>query len=431
MEEVLFSFTAGAIITLAIVMIILRINPFDSIVTFFKREKTIMLKKESLKNYQYKFDASVPIHPKEIYGTLPKHTKKKFSVMYEHTYEGFENIFIFKSFNEKWGALKFENGQYHIISENIYDSTGFYAQYGLIEAVIYHDNTYSGKKSHLLFNTEGRLVKRMENFDYIRFDFYGNIITSKKGLYGFLDINLEEKSPCKYNGLRGIGKNIFVATENNNSRHLIINEKEEIIFECKFPISIYDEVYNNKIIIEENDKYYSLDLLSKEKMILPYDRIYKIRGYEINSRIAPRYITIKDYIDNEEKYEYYLLHSNAFVMIEGKYGVITGDGEVCIPNIYDKIDFLSEKYFKVALGKFSFEINEETDDILASGGKWGIADIENNIIVPVQYTDIVYAHHENRYFAYENGIMEGRNDDHNGEYMWSVKDGKRIELTNL
>jgi hypothetical protein len=118
-------------------------------------------------------------------------------------------------------------------------------------------------------------------------------------------------------------------------------------------------------------------------------------------------------------------------MIEGKYGVITGDGEVCIPNIYDKIDFLSEKYFKVALGKFSFEINEETDDILVSGGKWGIVDIENNIIVPVQYTDIVYGHHENRYFAYENGIMEGRNDDHNGEYMWSVKDGKRIELTNL
>lgn len=432
MEEVLFSFIAGVLITTIIVMIVLRINPFSSIFLLFKRKKTIIFKKESVENYQYTFDESVPIRPNEIHRTLPDHVKKKFSVMYEHTYEGFENIFIFKSFDEKWGAIKFENGQYTLIAENIYDSTGFYAQYGLIEAVMYHDNSYSGKKTHLFFDTEGRMVKKLEGFDYIQFDFYGNIITLKNRLYGFLDISLEEKASCRYDSLRGIGKNLFVATENVNSRHLIINEKEEIIYECQFPHKIYEEVYNNKIIIEENDQYYySLDILSKEKTVLPYDRIYKIRNYEINTKIPSRYITIQGLIDHEEKYEDTFIYPDRFIMIEGKYGVISSDGEICIPNIYDKIEFLSDKYLKVALGKFTFEINEKNNDILASGGKWGIVDIKNNIIASIRYTNIVYAHHEDRYFAYENGIMEGRNDDHNGEYWWFVKDGKRIELNGL
>lgn len=384
-----------------------------------------------MKNYQYKFDESVPIRPKEIYKILPEHVKRKFSVLYHHAYEGFENIIIFKSFNEKWGAIKFEDGQYHIIVENIYDSTGFYAQYGLIEAVIDHDDSYSGKKSHLFFDTEGRMVKKLQDFDYVQFDFYGNAITSKNRLYGFLDINLEEKAPCKYNGLRGIGKNLLVATENIHSRHVIINENEEIIYECKFPGRIHEEVYNNTIIVEENDQYYSFNLLLKEKTVLPYDLLYKVRNYDINSKIPPRYITVKDYIDHEEQYEDDLIYPDRFIMIEGKYGVISGDGEVCIPNMYDKIDSLSEKYFKVALGKFSFEINEQNDDVLASGGKWGIVDSKNNLIVPVQYTNIVYSHHEDRYFAYENGIMEGRSDDHNCEYWWFVKDGKMVELNNL
>jgi hypothetical protein len=275
------------------------------------------------------------------------------------------------------------------------------------------------------------MVKRLEGYDYIRFNSYGNVITSKNQLDGFLDINLDEKAPCKYDSLRGIGKNLFVATENINSRHLIINEKEEIIFECKFPNKVYDQVYNNKIIVEENDKYYLLDLHSKEKMILPYDKIYRVQNHRINSKISLKYITIKDYINHEEEYEDTLIYPDHFITDEGKYGVISSDGEVCIPNIYDKIEFLSQKYFRVALGKFSFEIDKKNDNVLASGAKWGIVDIENNLILPIQYTNIVYNHHEDRYFAYENGIMEGRIDAHSCEYWWFVIDGKMIELTHL
>ncbi len=419
---------AGGVITAILVMSVLRINTFIPLLLLLKRKKTIMLKKESVKNYQYAFDESAPNRFEEIYRTLPDLVKRKFSIMYEHTYEGFENIFIFKSYNEKWGALKFENEQYHLIAENIYDSTCFYPQYGIIEAVIYHSGSYSGKTSYLFFDTEGRMVKRLEGYDYIRFDFYGNIIISKNRLYGFLDINLEEKVSCQYDGLRGIGKNLFVAKENVNSRHLIINEKKEVMYECRFPCRIYEEVCNNKIIIDEKDQYYLLDLGSQEKTVLPYDRIYRIEGYGINSKIPPRYITIKDYVNHEEEYENTHIYPDQFIVDEGKYGVISSDGEVCIPNIYDKIDFLSEKYFKVALGKWLFEIDKKNDNVYASGGKWGIVDRKNNLIVPVQYTNIVYNHHEDRYFAYENGMMEGRKDEHSGDYWWFVIDGKMTEL---
>lgn len=431
MEKVFLSFALVGFIVNFIMMIIYGINPFSPVFAFFKREKIIMYKNKSVKNYQYNFDESVPNRPKEIYNTLPKSIKRKFSVMYDHTYEGFENIFIIKSYNGKWGAIKLENGQYTVIAENIYDSTCFYAQYDLIDAVLHYEDTHSDKTLYLLFDTNGRMVKRLEGYDYIRFDFYGNIITSKNRLSGFLDINLEEKAPCKYDGLRAIDKNLFVATENISSRYLIINEKEEIIYECKFPNKVYEEVYNDKIIVEENDKYYSLDLHSKEKTVLPYDKIYRILGYGVNSKIPSRYITIKDYVNHEEEYEETLIYPDHFMVDEGKYGVISADGEVCIPNIYDKIEFLSEKYFRVALGKFSFEIKEKNDDVLASGAKWGIVDIENNLILPVQYTHIVYGHQENRYFSYEDGIMEGRYDHHSCEYWWFVINGKMIELTHL
>jgi hypothetical protein len=104
MEKVFLSFVLVGFIVIFIMMIIYGINPFSPVFAFFKREKAIILKNKSVKNYQYKFDESVLNRPKEIYNTLPKSIKRKFSVLYDHIHT--KDLKIFSLSN-----LIMENGE--------------------------------------------------------------------------------------------------------------------------------------------------------------------------------------------------------------------------------------------------------------------------------------------------------------------------------
>ncbi|PIF47231.1 WG repeat protein [Chryseobacterium sp. 52] len=375
----------------------------------------------------YPFDASVKVQ--RIRHRSSREIIQQYSIVHEHSYEGFEHIVVFLSSNEKWGALKLdENKNTHVlIAENIYDSTVFDPRNGLLEAVAYPSGKYSSEgNTFMFFNTDGDLVHQSEQFSHIQFDNFGNIIVSKSKTLGLLNEHFEEVIPCQYESLTGLKKNIFIALDKVNSRYLIINEKNDIIFQTSFSNKIFPAIHHEKVIVQEQDKYYVFDVLSGEKTKLPYDRIKSLYRDDIQ---PPRYITITDYVNNAEVYEdNYLIYPDHFIAEEGKYGVIFGNGEVCIPNIYDKIELLNEKYFKVALGKFKFEIDERNDNVTATGGKWGVADLKNKVVVPIQYTNIFYGHHNDTYIAYEDGVMSGQDDPHNGGYWWTVKDGRLINL---
>lgn len=387
-----------------------------------------MLKDENT-NYQYNFDESLPVLIKEIHNTLPNTIKKKFSVIYDHKYEGFENIFVFKSSNEKWGALKFENGEYFVIAENIYDSTGFRPHYNIIEAVIYSDGIYSGNKIYFLLDTEGRITKKADDIDYLNFDQFGNVIFSKNNLYGLLNQSFEESIPNKYKVFSALEKSLFLIREKNNSEQLLINEKEEVIFNFGFSDLIYKHLYNGKIIIKDSETYYLLDISSGRKIKLNYDLIYPVsRLYDLSLWPITKFITVTDYFDGDDDfYENNGFFGDKFMTDEGKYGLINADGEICIPNIYDKMQQIHDDHFKVALGKFNFKLDKEKEEVTATGAQWGIINSKNEIIVPLKYTNIFYDKQKNSYIAYEGGELTGYEDSHTQNYWWNVKNGKETE----
>ncbi len=106
------------------------------------------------------FDES--IQSEEIKAILPSEVLKKYSIVYEHSYKGFENSIIFKSSNEKWGALQFDPStkKYRLIAEAIYDSTVFYPQNLLFEAVFFN-KSFSGNTTRVFINNEGRIIKKL------------------------------------------------------------------------------------------------------------------------------------------------------------------------------------------------------------------------------------------------------------------------------
>lgn len=151
--------------------------------------------------------------------------------------------------------------------------------------------------------------------------------------------------------------------------------------------------------------------------------------YNISFHPTTRFITIINYINDEDSfYDKYGIFPDRFISDSGKYGIIDAEGKICVPNIYDKIQQIHDDYFKVAIGKFNFKINPDTDEIIASGGKWGIIDSKNEIIVPVTFTNIYYDRHRNSFLAYEGGVMIGYEDSHDNTYIWSVNGGKEIEF---
>ncbi|MFY8108901.1 MAG: WG repeat-containing protein [Bacteroidia bacterium] len=86
-----------------------------------------------------------------------------------------------------------------------------------------------------------------------------------------------------------------------------------------------------------------------------------------------------------------------------KWGIIDISGFIVIPAIYDYISpLIADNYFRVFIGDYSWEYDEYSSDLFGEyldtqswngddylgtlkGGKWGIVDLENRILVPVEY----------------------------------------------
>ncbi|AYZ13546.1 hypothetical protein EGY05_17075 [Chryseobacterium arthrosphaerae] len=427
MKEVLYPTVVGIAFTLIIVFSMLGTNPFTKILLFFKRKKVVLSGQKKFSGPLHIFDESK--QSEEIKAILPSVVLKKYSIVYEHSYKGFENSVIFKSSNEKWGALQFDpsTNEYRLIAEAVYDSMAFYPQNLLFEAV-FSNKSSSGNTTRVFINNEGRIIKKITNYEYTRFDAFGNLITFKNHKYGLLNSYFEEQIPCKYLKLTGIKKDLFIVTDNVKQQYLLINEKEEILYTTPFPGKIFESVCKEKLIVQEKNLYYLFDIITHEKTQLKYDLIYPIsRLYDFTKWPVTRYITVTHLIDTSEDYDEYAIEPDTLMTRQGKYGIIYGDGEVCIPNIYDKMIQIHNDHFQVALGEFSFEIDDEKEEIISTGGKWGVVNTKNEIIVPIQYTNIYFHKYPLGYTAYEGGVSIGYHDFNEGIY-WGVKDSKPVEF---
>jgi WG containing repeat len=351
----------------------------------------------------------------EQYGMINKNNKIIIPIKYQYVTEANENIIIVKE-NNKYGFIG-EDGK--AITKNIYKEVERF--YEKKAAVVLEDN------SGTIINVEGKeMFKPLKNIQFkdIKkglFKVY-NIVTKKSGVYnengreiipliydeielgddyikvkknnkyGTLDRENNIKIPLEYNEIYYRNNNQFICTK--QKLYAVINNKNETIIPLNYNhIEMVDEKYFFARALDSTTGV--MDLNGKE--ILPVE--YKIYG-NCNGKI---FASKKDifYIINLEDIEnkieinidqfktkhasWYFYNDCSLVAIKNnKYGIVDIDNNIVIPFEYDDVQKL---YFK-------------SNYIVKMNGKYGIINKENKIIRPIIY-DRIIQHKEETIFYKE------------------------------
>jgi hypothetical protein len=119
------------------------------------------------------------------------------------------------------------------------------------------------------------------------------------------------------------------------------------------------------------------------------------------------------------------LAEGKMIRYQGKWGIINGAGNIIIPNDYSFVDFLrNPKYFKVCIGEIEvvdYEDDDENYITSIKNVKWGIVDINNEIIIPIEY-DWIDEVESTVWVVYKGGTVF-YNDDYQEDY-WTINNAK-------
>lgn len=247
----------------------------------------------------------------------------------------------------------------------------------------------------------------------VRYDFYdkksynGRILVCKKGKFGFIDESGEEIIPCKYdNAYAFCHGNAIVCI---NSKWGVINVDNEVILPINhvrldrfkpdlFIIDIddgyslldskYNKLFNitfdkiiriglsNQLIISQKNKYGVLDISKGVLIPMIYDQISYIDNdlWKVTLNQKQGIVNIDNDIIIEPIYDSisYSNHKHFYVVKNNKLGIIAKDGSMIIQPIYNNIYPITDELFKVQ----------------NSNGKFGVIDINGNIMIPFIYSSL-------------------------------------------
>lgn len=157
---------------------------------------------------------------------------------------------------------------------------------------------------------------------------------------------------------------------------------------------------NNKIAIVKNNKKYKLINKQGEELSVAYDEIYKDDNFyltkiknklgvldSLGNQVFPnqdKEISIVSFNFKNEIKNFFLIKS-----IQDKYGIVNEKREDVIPIKYDSLSI-------VATGDINIIIAREKN-------RFGILDIENQIVLPFDYTKIEYFGNKQDYFYVHQG----------------------------
>lgn len=191
--------------------------------------------------------------------------------------------------------------------------------------------------------------------------------------------------------------------------------------------AIYDEISNlpykeGELLVKQNDKYGVINMKGNKIIDITYDEI-KVDGYyneENNYRYAG-YITL---IKTQEGYRYGYLNYKGEKILDTEYNAISRVTDI---RNNDEVYLICSKN-----GQFGLNKNEEliikneyqsiqydaTNELfmIEKSKKYGIADLEGNVIVPIQYNQIditgiyLYAQNEQGTTVYNNKGTEAKID---------------------
>ena len=360
------------------------------------------------------------------YNKLPQNIKRKFEIVYSELQ--YDNITIFKNKSDKWGVLivitKFGIfSSYACLIKPIYNSIGFNKNLKLIVAEKYENNVRNQDTNiQLYFDIKGEIIWQSKIGERISIDEFGNIFTQGKNKIGLLDKGFTQIIEPKYERLKAIKDSLFIAIK--NGKFGIINREEVNILDFEYN-DIFKRVEKNKVIVRKNENYFSFDFENNSLIKLPFSKILNASSntYKAPSAESLKYYkSITNLKENPHSDDYDNYEIGKYI---GKWGIIDGAGDVIIPNDYCFVDFLrNPKYFKVGIGEVEmkeFEDGEQNYRTSIENVKWGIVDINNNIIVPIEY-DWIDEVESTVWVVYKGGIVF-YNDDYQEDY-WTIINGK-------
>lgn len=330
---------------------------------------------------------------------LPIKIKHEYEVIYSEKIT--PELTIFKNKSGSWGVIQeyYKYGyflRFKVFISPIYYSVGYNSTLKIITATECKDGNWNSKEKIFdFFNLDGELVSKHESIDYFKIDEFGNILFYKNEFVGVFDRNFKVKIEPNYLSLLCIVPKIFRAK--NETGWGIIDINDTVILDFGYD-AIFPNSKNSKIIVQKADRYFLFDFIETILSELSFDKILFASSNTYKAPSAPSYLQYKTIIDCKE-IEYANYEMTEYL---GKWGIIDADGRTVIPNDYDYIDFqISPNFYKVAIGNFEFEFNQEHCNVYAKGVKWGIIDKNNTVVVPIIYDWIQDV--ENTFWVVYNG----------------------------
>ena len=283
--------------------------------------------------------------------------------------------------------------------------------------VNYDDGTYDTRVLNAngdeLF-TEYDTIEAIENYDSSNNLWYesGILKISQDGKYGIIDTNGNKLVDPEYDSITALkGVTNSLLTEKDGKYGVIDNVGSVIINNEYAQIqSISDQYENGYIVIDENNKYGVINYTRTVAVENKYDDIKNVYGngkyYIVKEGNTWKIVDTdgNDYLVGKYDDIISIQNENAVVKENNKFGVVTiSDGQSIINTEYDSITYATGNNY-----------------IVSKASKYGIMDSNGNILVDLNYSNIVYRSVANFY--------EATNDDYTSNL---IDNDMNIKLSNV
>ncbi|MEM0544024.1 WG repeat-containing protein [Flavobacterium sp. j3] len=294
---------------------------------------------------------------------LSKAILKKYNIQYHYDYYG---VILFRNFEKKSGVLKVENDifgfkNYSIIIEPIYTDINCWTINDQIVFNVRREDNLCG-----LLSIENDIIL---DFEYIRIyaftqDQKSQIRNTKNELFSF-DFNSGKIEKLPFDQILFTQSNTYGAPTGKN---------------CHYHKSLINS-------IETKMDFYDTDLAE-------YIGKWGIVDSSFNSIISNKYDYI-DFLRNQNHFKIAIGNpefeneGEHLVLKNMKWGIIDENEKTILPTNFDWVDEINTNLYAVNIGgELYFDDEYQVDMWSIKGGKWGVYNSDNKLIVPIEYDKI-------------------------------------------
>ena len=265
--------------------------------------------------------------------------------------------------------------------------------------ICYYDVDYnSGSyKTKVLNEKNQEILKKynnispLENSNNNKVWYEDNILKYEKdGLYGLIDFSGKEILPAEYNNiysLSGITKSIVV--EKDNLKGIVNDTLGSLIIDCNYNdiSSLSKDTSDNGYIVNKDGKYGVFSGSGKQLLECNYQEIKNVTGnnmYVVKDDSGLKIIDNSLNVIKDSGFDDVNEINGEFITISlnGKKGVINGEGVELIPAQYEDLKFSCDDFF-----------------IVKDNGLYGIIKTDNTVVLDCKYQNIDFISSANFYTA--------------------------------